>query len=69
MEFEHEFDEDFKERLIKIIEASLNGTSLSTAEAAILFHWVKHINDQVYAWVPDKYKVDMPNYYGEKSNG
>ena len=69
MEIYYEFDDDFKERLIKIIEASLNGESLSKADASILFHWVSHINEPAYAWVPDKYKVNMPNYYGGKNNG
>ncbi len=65
-----EFDEDYKTNLIDIIErASTGNANLSNREAAMLFHWVKHINDPEYLWVPDKYKVDMPNYYGGQTNG
>lgn len=60
-----ELQEDMKQELIKIIEAASTGNALLTnREAAMLFHWVRHINDEEYAWVPDKYKVDMPNYSG-----
>ena len=60
-----EFDNNYKEELIKIIEeASTGNADLTHREAAILFHWVGHINDPEYAWVPDKYKINMPQYIG-----
>ena len=60
-----EFDDDYKNELIHIIEeASTGSADLTNREAAILFHWIRHINDEDYAWVPDKYKVEMPNYLG-----
>lgn len=57
-----EFDEDFKARLIGIIKASLSGVRLSDADAIILFHWVRNVNDPAYEWVPDEYKKALPNY-------
>ena len=51
-----EFDEGFKKRLIKIIEGSMHGTSLSNAEAAILFHWVRHQDEPRYDFVPKEYR-------------
>jgi len=60
-----ELDIDTKEELLKIIDkASTGRVDLSSREAAMLFHWVRHINDEMYAWVPDKYKVIMPQYNG-----
>ena len=60
-----EFAEDYKEELIKIIkEASTGNADLSNREAAILFHWIRHINDEDYAWVPEELKVNMPQYNG-----
>lgn len=60
-----EFDNDYKNELIQIIEeASTGSADLTNRQAAILFHWIRHINDEEYAWVPDKYKVEMPNYLG-----
>lgn len=60
-----ELDLGTKEELIKIIEAAYTGKAeLSSREAAMLFHWIRHINDEMYAWVPDKYKINMPQYNG-----
>ena len=64
MELEYEFDEDFKKRLIGIIKASLSGRHLSNADAIILFHWVHHVNDKAYEWVPEKYKKGLASYNG-----
>ena len=62
-----EYDDYYKKELIDIIElANTNSAALSHVQVAILFHWVRHINDPEYEWVPDKYKVDMPQYKGEK---
>ena len=62
-----EYDDYYKKELINIIElANTNSAALTNAQVVILFHWVRHINDPEYEWVPDKYKVDMPQYRGEK---
>ena len=56
-----------KKELIDIIElATTNGAALTDAQVAILFHWVRHVNDHEYEWVPDKYKINMPQYKGVK---
>ena len=62
-----EYDEYYKKELIDIIElANTNSVDLTNAQVSILFHWVRHINDPEYEWVPDKYKVDIPQYRGVK---
>ena len=62
-----EYDDYYKKELIDIIElANTHSAMLTDAQVVILFHWVRHINDPEYEWVPDKYKVDMPQYRGEK---
>ena len=62
-----EYDDYYKKELIDIIElANTNSAALTSAQVVILFHWVRHINDPEYEWVPDKYKVDMPQYKGVK---
>ena len=62
-----EYDDYYKKELIDIIElANINSAALTDVQVAILFHWVRHINDPEYEWVPDKYKVNMPQYKGEK---
>jgi len=60
-----EFDDTYKEELIKIInEANTGNVTLTNRQAAMLFHWVQHINDPDYAWVPKELKVNMPQYNG-----
>lgn len=62
-----EYDDYYKKELIDIIElANTNSAALTDVQAAILFYWVRHINDPEYDWVPDKYKVNMPQYKGVK---
>ena len=62
-----EYDDYYKKELIDIIElANTHSAALTGAQVVILFHWVRHINDPEYEWVPDKYKADMPQYRGEK---
>lgn len=51
-----EFDDGFKERLLKIIKNSLNGRIDNNADAAMLFHWLRHQDDPAYSFVPDKYR-------------
>ena len=56
-----------KKELIDIIElANSPYVALTDAQVAILFHWVNHINDAEYEWVPEKYKIDIPQYRGVK---
>ena len=62
-----EYDDCYKKELIDIIElANTNSAALTDVQVAILFHWVRHINDPEYEWVPDKYKINMPQYKGVK---
>ena len=62
-----EYDDYYKKELIDIIElANTHSASRTDGQVAILFHCARHINDPEYEWVPDKYKVDMPQYRGEK---
>ena len=62
-----EYDDYYKKELIDIIElANTHSTTLTDGQVAILFHWARHINDPKYEWVPDKYKVNMPQYRGDK---
>ena len=58
-----EYCDYYKKELIDIIElATTNGAALTDAQVAILFYWIRHINDPEYEWVPDKYKINMPQY-------
>ena len=62
-----EYDDYYKKELIDIIElANTNSAALTDYQVAILFHWARHINDPEYEWVPDKYKINMPQYKGVK---
>ena len=62
-----EYDDYYKKELIDIIElANTNSAALTDVQVAILFHWVRHINDPEYEWVPNKYKINMPQYKGVK---
>jgi len=53
-----EFTEDYKEQLLSIIKRSMmpGNTSISTAEASMLFHWKRHENDPAYSFVPEEYR-------------
>ena len=60
-----EFEDEYKEELINIIKKASTGNAiLSNREAAILYNWIHHINDLEFAWVPEEYKKDMPQYRG-----
>ena len=52
-----EFDDDFKARLIDIIERSAKGEISSDADATLLFHWLAHQGDPAYDFVPKKYRT------------
>ncbi len=56
-----EFSQDFKNRLLNILEKVLdNHETLSDSDAIIYFHWAQHINDPAYSFVPERYR----NYNG-----
>ena len=55
---------DLQDNYIEL--ANTNSAALTDVQVAILFHWVRHINDPEYEWVPDKYKINMPQYKGVK---
>ena len=58
-----EYDDCYKKDLLDALELSaIDGAALTDAQVAILFHWVRHINEPEYEWVPDKYKINMPQY-------
>lgn len=59
MDTEFEFDDMMKERLLNLIEATSKGdrqVQLSSADAALLFHWKLHMNDPIYSFVPKKWR-------------
>ena len=59
------YTEEDREELLNIIKKAATGKAiLSNREAAILYHWIHHINDIEFAWVPEEYKKDMPQYRG-----
>ena len=59
MESEYEFSEDLKQRILNIIRRSWNGEMhlLEEGDSIILFHWVRNMNDQIYSFVPKKYRT------------
>lgn len=60
-----EFSIETKDEILNIIKrASVSSANLTNREIAMLYHWINHINDPEYAWVPEEYKVDMPQYTG-----
>ena len=52
-----EFDDDFKQDLIRIIKRSLKSEPLSQREVTILFNWVRHQTDPAFEFVPMKYRT------------
>jgi hypothetical protein len=55
---EEELSKEVKEKILDIvIRATERGCSgFSQSEAIILFHWVRHRNDPIYSFVPEKYR-------------
>ena len=55
-----EFDESYKSHLLELIKKSSKGrlTSITQADATILFHWVNHQDDPAYDFVPRRYRTD-----------
>lgn len=57
---------DEQKDLIEIIKKSYSrGHELTNRDVVILYHWINHINDPEFAWVPNEYKKDMPQYRGK----
>ena len=53
-----EFNQDLKDRILRIIKTSLKGSGgLTESDIVILFHWVRHQNDPVYDFVPKRYRT------------
>ena len=68
-EFEPEFDRTLKERVLNIVKRSWNGEThlLDESDTIILFHWVRHMNDPMYEFVPKKYRT--PKKQRRQKNG
>lgn len=69
MEPEIEFDESLKERVLNIVRRSWNGEThlLEESDTIILFHWVRHMRDSMYDFVPKKYRT--PKRQRRQKNG
>ncbi len=52
------FDEAEKKEYIQIIKTSIKGGSLSNRETSMLFYWARHQNDEMFDFVPDRYKLN-----------
>ena len=53
------FDQEYKDRVIRIIEDSLSGKQLIDSDVLILFHWVRNQDDPAYDFVPLKYRTNQ----------
>ena len=61
-----EFNQDLKDRILRIIKTSLKGSEgLTESDIVILFHWVRHQNDPAYDFVPKRYRT---KYLKERKN-
>jgi len=72
MKNENELDQEIKEEyldLIKKCSSATSGIALSNREMAMLYHWIRHVNDPMYSFVPEEYKKELPNYLGGINNG
>lgn len=56
--YTEEFTDDYKAKVLELIEASLEGkaANFTNAEFIILMHWKKHENDPAYSFVPEEYR-------------
>lgn len=52
------FDTELRKRILTIIKRSHKGEThlLDDSDQIILFHWVRHMNDPMYEFVPKKYR-------------
>ena len=58
IEFNTIFDTELRKRILTIIKRSYKGEThlLEENDQIILFHWVRHMNDPMYEFVPKKYR-------------
>lgn len=50
-------NQEFKQRLLKIIKDASRGTLKTQADAVIFYHWLKNQTMSYYAFVPKKYRT------------
>ena len=56
-----EFNQDLKDRILRIIKTSLKGSGgLTESDIVILFNWVRHQTDPAFSFVPIKYRTIKP---------
>ena len=51
-------DDIAKEEVIKAIEKSFNGESITDYQATILFYWARHQDDKAFSFVPKQYRLN-----------
>ena len=58
IEPEIEFNEELKKKVIDIVKRShkFKGDTFDDSEVVILFHWVRHMHEPMYDFVPKKYR-------------
>ena len=59
-------DEGTKAEVIKAIEASLNGESITDHQATLLFYWARHQDDKLFDFVPKQYRLDIESKKSRK---
>ena len=59
MNLEIEIGRDLKKRILQIIKKSYNGQGhlLDESDTVILFHWVRHMDDPLYSFVPKRFRI------------
>lgn len=59
MDYEVEFSKQLKHRILKIVKRSYKGEGhlLSESDMIILFHWIRHMDEPIYDFVPKKYRL------------
>lgn len=53
-----ELDDVAKEEVIKAIEKSFKGESITGSQAEILFYWARHQDDKAFSFVPKRYRLN-----------
>ena len=64
----YELDKDLQKEYLELIKkcaSASNGIELSNREMAMLYHWIRHVNEPMYDFVPEVYRKELPNYLGE----
>ena len=69
MDLEIEFSGHLKHRILNIIKRSWNGEThlLEESDTIMLFHWVRHMDEPMYDFVPKKYRT--PKKQRRQKNG